>query len=275
MTTKVATVAARSCLRQRARPSLALFALGILLVARPAAGDELAPTGTLRATFLAQNPVQGRVEPAIGRIIGPAFDLTEALARQRNLPFQITPAAGVRAVIESVASGAADIGFLAFDPERAVDVDFSQPYSLAYNSYLVPENSPIRASADVDRPGVRIGVGAGDAADLFLKRTLKQAQVKGNHGGSLAEAKRMLTAGEIDAYAANRQRLLEAAADLPGTRLLADNFLAVQQAIAVAKGNPARLAILDRFIEEARSAGLIRSSLDRARLNGVGVAPAR
>jgi polar amino acid transport system substrate-binding protein len=239
-----------------------------------AAASDLAPTGTLRVTFLGTNPVQGRVDPTTGEVRGPAGDLARELARRYDLKLAITPLVGVPAVIESVKSGGADIGFAAFDPQRALEVDFSQSYSLAYNSYLVPAASPIRTLTDVDRPDVRIGVGTADAADLFLTRTIKQAELK--RGEATIEALvRVMGGGEIDAYAGNRQRLMEAQALLPNTRVLADNFLAVEQAIIVAKGNPARLALIDRFLDEARAAGFIRASLDRAGLTGVDVAPPR
>ena len=94
------------------------------------------------------------------------------------MPFTITGANGVQGVIDSVRNGAADIGFVAFDPVRAEQVDFSQNYALAQNTYLVPENSPIKSVADADRAGVRIGVGARDAGDYFLTRTLKTADAQ-------------------------------------------------------------------------------------------------
>ena len=40
---------------------------------------ELAPTGTLRAAFLASNPVQGRVDPKTGAVSGPAVDACDAI----------------------------------------------------------------------------------------------------------------------------------------------------------------------------------------------------
>jgi polar amino acid transport system substrate-binding protein len=181
----------------------------------------------------------------------------------------------VQAVIDSVKTGAADIGFVAFDPVRAIEVDFSQPYSLAHNTYLVLAGSPIRSVAGVDRPGIRIGVGARDAGDYFLTRTLKHAELRRNPTGALAEALRMLAAGEVDAYAANRQRLTALASQQPGVRVLPDNFYGVEQAIIVAKGSPARLDIVDRFIEEARATGFIRAAIERAGLVGVDVAPPR
>jgi polar amino acid transport system substrate-binding protein len=212
-----------------------------LLAAGAARADDLVPTGTLRATFIASNPVQAVTDTKTGTVTGPAADLGHELARRLNVPFAIKGVPGVQPVIDSVKNGEAEIGFVAFDPVRAAQVDFSQPYSLAQNTYLVREGSPIRAVADVDRPGVRIGVGLNDAGDYFLTRTLKNAELKRNPGGDLTVALRQLEAGEIDAYAANRQRLHTFIAAHPGLRLVPDNFYGVEQSIVVHKGNAALL----------------------------------
>src|ERR1051325_8037395 len=183
----------------------------------------LAPAGTLRATYIATNPVQAFVDPATKEVIGPAAAIARELGKRAGVPVTITGAKGVEGVIASVKNGEADIGFVAFDPVRAAQVDFSQPYSLAQNTYLVREASPIHSVTDVDRPGVRIGVGLNDAGDYFLTRTLKNAELKRNPGGDLTVALRQLEAGEIDAYAANRQRLHAFVASRPGLRMVPDN----------------------------------------------------
>jgi ABC-type amino acid transport substrate-binding protein len=122
----------------------------------PADADDLVPTGTLRATFIASNPVQAVTDAKTGAVSGPAADIGRELARRLNVPFTIKGVPGVQPVIDSVKNREADIGFVAFDPVRAAQVDFSPPYSLAQNTYLVREGSPIRSAGDVDRPGVRI-----------------------------------------------------------------------------------------------------------------------
>jgi len=255
--------------------TLAWALAAALLVATAADADDLVPAGTLRATFIAGNPVQAVTDAKSGEVSGPAADLGRELARRLSVPFAIKGVPGVQPVIDSVKNAAADIGFVAFDPVRAAQVDFSQPYSLAQNTYLVREGSPIRAVADVDRPGVRIGVGLNDAGDYFLTRTLKNAELRRNPGGDLAVALRQLEAGEIDAYAANRQRLSTFVAAHPGLRLVPDNFYGVEQSIVVAKGNAALLAHVDRLIEETRASGLIAAAIARAGLVGVDVAPPR
>ena len=127
--------------------------------------DALAPTGTLRATFLEGNPVQGKLDKASGVISGPVADLVSQLARRLGVGFRITPSADPRAIMDRINAHTADIGFLAIDPSRAKEVDFSHPYSLAYNSYIVLAGSNIQNAQDVDRPGVCL-----DSCDRGLHR---------------------------------------------------------------------------------------------------------
>jgi len=253
------------------------LALLLALAAPAAAADpaaDLAPTGTLRAAYIATNPVQAFVDPATKEVRGPAAAITAELARRAGVPFTVTGAKGVEGVLEAVKSGQADIGFLAYDAVRAAQVDFSQNYALAQNTYVVVEGSPIKSVADVDRPGVRIGVGARDAGDYFLTRTLKRATLVRNDGGIGEAIVKALLAGELDAYAGNRMRLDAAAKKAPGLRLVPDNFYGVEQAVIVPKGNAARLAIVERLIDEARASGLIADAIAKAGLVGVDVTPA-
>ena len=58
-------------------------------------------------------------------------------------------------------------------------------------------------------------------------------------------------------------------------RVLPDNFLMIGQAIVVEKGRRRRsLDEVNRFIAEVRASGFVKSSLERAKLAGVEVAPA-
>ena len=242
------------------------------ILTAPLSADELLPTGTLRVAYIATNPVQATSDPATGELRGPAPDLTRELARQLGVPFKLSGANRGPGVVESVKNGEADIGFVAYDPLRAQDVDYAEGYSLVQNTYLVLDDSSIRTASAVDREGIRIGVAARDSADLFLSRTLTKAEIK-RTDGNLETALEMLRTGQIHAYAANRQRLTEAASGVPAFRVLPDNFYGVEQAIAVAKGNTALLARVNRFLDEARASGLIADSIKRAGVVGIDVAP--
>jgi polar amino acid transport system substrate-binding protein len=246
----------------------------VLFIAVVGKAQVLAPTGTLRAVFLQTNPVQGRVDAKTGAVSGPAVDLTRELGRQLGVPVSIVGVPGASALIDAVKNHRADIGFLAFDPSRATDVDFSQVYSLSWSSYIVPANSSLHAVADADRPGIRIGATTGDSPELFLSRNLKNAELRRYVNPPAEEVLRMLAAGELNAWAANRQRLIEMAASAANLRVLPDNYFAVRQAIVVPKGDRAALDAANRFLNDARDSGLIGKAIDRAGLKGaVDVAP--
>jgi polar amino acid transport system substrate-binding protein len=247
------------------------------LISVPLSAADIAPTGTLRAAFLRTNPVQGRIDPRTGGVSGPVADLVQALARQLGVPYKILPAANGADVIARLKAHTADIGFLAYDAPRAAEVDFSEPYALMLNTYIVPADSSIRKSSDVDRAGVRVGVVGGQSQEVVLKQILKKAEVKVLAASPpVDELGKMLASGEMDAYGANRQRLIEAAARDPKLRVLPDNFSVAEQCIVVAKEDAARLDAINQFLEKARTSGLVKASLERAKLTaGVEVASGR
>jgi polar amino acid transport system substrate-binding protein len=256
--------------------ALSLLAAGLLAqVTR----DEpmraaLAPTGTLRAAFLATNPMQGTLDPRTREVAGPAADVARELGRRMGAPVSFQPLPGVPSVIEAVRSGSADIGFLAYDATRAEQVAFTQAYILGHNSYIVRAESPIRALADADGEGVRVASREGVAVDLFLSRNLQRAELvhlpRETEDG---EATRMLLAEEIDAYAANTERLAAVAADEPRIRVIDGSLMFAEQSIVVPQENAAGVAQLNAFIDEARSSGFLQSIVDRYGLAGVEVAP--
>ena len=238
--------------------------------------DALAPTGTLRAAFLATNPMQAKVNPQTKEVTGPVADISRELGLRMGVPVSFQPIAGVPSVIDAVNGGAVDIGFLAYDATRAEQVAFSQAYLHGHNSYIVRADSPMQSVADTDREGVRIAARVGVAVDLFLSRTLARAElVHVDRATTEEDATRMVLAGEIDAYAANTQRLAEAAAMEPRIRVLNGSLMSAEQSIAVLKGNDVAVAHLNRFIDDMRASGLLHEIVARSGLSGVEVAPKR
>jgi polar amino acid transport system substrate-binding protein len=140
---------------------------------------------------------------------------------------------------------------------------------------MVKENSQIKTVADVDRPGIKVGVTERDAADLFLTRTLKAAALHRNSTGTIETAVKWLADGTVDVYGTNRQRLTELVARNPAYRLLPDNFYGVEQSVVVAKGNKAMIDLVNDVLDEAKRAGLIARSIEQAGLTGVDVASPR
>ncbi|GGR68069.1 ABC-type amino acid transport substrate-binding protein [Nocardioides luteus] len=113
---------------------------------------ELAPTGTLRASINLGNPVlaQGTLDAPAGVTV----DIAREVARRLGVPVSLQCFDAARKSFEALRTGAADIAFLAVEPARAAEVEFTEPYVLIEGVYAVPADSPIRSADDVDRPGV-------------------------------------------------------------------------------------------------------------------------
>src|SRR5262245_42984149 len=92
--------------------SLLGLALALLPSVAHADANALAATGTLKAVYLANNPAQAVRDPASGEIRGASADLARELGTRLNVPVLITPSASPQTVIDAVAKGEANIGFV-------------------------------------------------------------------------------------------------------------------------------------------------------------------
>jgi polar amino acid transport system substrate-binding protein len=239
---------------------------------RLAGQPAIAPSGTLRAAFIAGNPAMAVKNPATGELGGPAVDLARELARQQGVAVELVGVQTPQNVIDAVRTGQADIGFVAYNPERAGAVEFSRPFMLVQQSFLVKQDSPIRSVNEIDRPNLKIGARKADSIALYLARTLKQAkliEITESNGGEGAQA---LAAGEVDAFGSNRQRLSDTLRATPGLRLLPDDLYGVEQTIIVAAGNAERLNAVNQFIDGVRRSGFLAKSIASSGVVGIAVA---
>jgi len=236
--------------------------------------QALAPTGTLRAVYLANNPAQAMKDPVSGEARGVAIDLARDLARRLGTKVTVTGVQSPQNVMDTVARGEADIGFVAYNPERAGPVEFSQTYMLVQQTFIVGNDSSIKSVSQIDRANQKIGATKGDSIALYLARNLKQAQLVEIGDSTSAEARQMLLDGKVDALGANRQRLTDALRGASGLRLLPDDLYGVEQNIVVAKGKPEVLKVVNQFIDDVRSSGFLRTAIEKSGVIGIAVAPA-
>src|SRR4051812_38603944 len=129
--------------------------------------SDLAPGGKLRAAINLGNSVLAQADAATGRPKGITPDLAHELGRRLDVPVELVVYDAAGKVFGVAKTGAWDIAFVAIEPVRAAEIEFSAPYVIIEGTYMVPKDSPLKAIADVDRPGVRIAVGLGSAYDLF------------------------------------------------------------------------------------------------------------
>ncbi len=229
--------------------------------------EDLAPTGALRASINLGNPVlaQGTVTAPTGVTV----EIARELASRLDVMLELLCFDAARKSFEALTSGAADIGFLAIEPEREAVVAFTAPYAVIEGVFAVSQGSNITTIADVDRDAVRVGVKNGSAYDLFLTRTLQRAKVV-----RVDEGVDVFRELGLEVAAGIRQPMAEFVRSNRGFRLLEGRFMEIRQALGTPKNRSSEsLRFLRSFIEELKANGFIADALRRANQTGVTVAP--
>src|ERR687895_1891010 len=198
-----------------------------------AARAELAPTGKLRVGINHSNFLLVNAGSPHGAPKGIAPDLALELGKRLGVPVEFVSFDGAGKTADAIRDGAVDVGFIASEAERANVIEFSTAYLELPATYLVPAGSPLRTLADVDKPGVRIAVSNRSAYDLYLARTLKNAQLVRAEG--IPASVKLFVDQKLEALAGLKPGLLADAANIPGARVLDGHFTAVQQSIGVPK----------------------------------------
>lgn len=239
--------------------------------APPGTAASLAPTGTLRAAINLGNAVLASRDTATGEPRGVSVALSRELARRLGVPLDLVVYDAAGRVVDNAKTGAWDVAFVAIDPKRGVDMDYTAPYVLIEGAYVVPQHSPIRTNSDVDRDGVRVVAAKGSAYDLYLSRTLTHATIL--HVPTSQEVVAGMIAQGAEAGAAVKQQLEASARVTSGVRLLDGHFMVIEQAMAVPKGRAAGARYLAAFVEEMKASGFVAAALRTNGVEGATVAP--
>jgi len=239
----------------------------------PDLAREFAPTGVLRIGVNYGNPVIAQRDPASGVPHGVGPDLGREIARRLGVPVAYVTYDTAGKVADAARDGAWDVAFLANDPARASQIDFSAPYVQIEGTYMVRRDSALQAIGDVDRPGRRIVVGNKTAYDLFLTRSLKHATLV--RAPTSIAAVELFLAQDFEAVAGVKNPLVAIAAKDPRVRVIPGNFMVIGQAAGVPQGRAASARWLGDFIEEAKASGFVARALEKSGVSDATVAPAR
>jgi len=235
---------------------------------------DLAPTGKLRAAINLGNSVLAQKDEATGQPKGITPDLARELGRRLGVPVELITYDAAGKVFDAVKTGAWDIAFVAIEPVRAAEIEFTAPYVIIEGTYMVHKDSPLKVIADVDRPGVRIAVGLKSAYDLYLTRTIKNATiVRASAGGGRAMIDVFIN-DKLEVAAGVKQPLLAYAKDHPDVRVMDGHFMEIQQAMGTPKGRTAGVAYLRAFVEDVKASGFVAEALKRSNQTAAVAPPA-
>ncbi len=228
--------------------------------------SDLSVPGTLRVGINLSNGLLVTGKAPDGTPEGVAPDMAAALAERLGVGVAYVTYPSPGPVADAVATDEWDIGLIAEDPKRAETIAFCASYVEIEATYLVPGDSPFQTVEDVDSAGTRIAISGRSAYDLYLTRALAHAELCRVTGFPAAQA--LFTEEKLDALAGLSPQLQEAAADLPGTRVIPGHYTTVRQAIGTKPQNTALKAAIEDFLADAKASGLVARLIDKHGVTG-------
>lgn len=215
----------------------------------------LVPTGALRAVINLGNPVlaQGNAK----RPTGITVLLAQEMAGWLGCALELVCVDAARDAYTVMTERAADVCFLANEPSRREHVSFTPPYVVLEGVYATSPLAPFDDATKVDAEGVRIAVRRGSAYDLFLTRTIKNAQIV-RAEGETDEYERQ----GLDVVAGVRQPLTAYAAS-SGNRILEPAFMSIKQSLGLPRGTASKLLdLVADWLEHVKSTPQVRKELE-------------
>jgi len=257
-----------------------ILLLAILLIAtaipqaafgQAAINSEIAPAGKLRVAMNSATAVLLKRTPD-GKITGGVgLELGKFMAGKLGAVFELVAYHDSNTYTQTFGKGEWDIGFGARTPLVAEKADFLLDVLL--NDYLfvaAPGGREFANAAQVDRPGVKIGVGLNSSSDQFLSKTLKSAELVRLTGGRSIEA---LKSGQVDVWAASASNIEQVADRLPGAKIVPGAFTSERTMVILPKGRSAAAqAKVVEIVNEAKKIGVVRKALEQTGARGVRLA---
>lgn len=224
--------------------------------------DRVKASGTLKVCIWPQYFSITYRNPRKDELSGIDIDLSAELARDLGVKVNYVDSS-FATLISDVRGDRCDIAMFAVAvlPQRVEHLSFTKPY-LASDIYAVTTKSSaaVKSWADIDKPGVLVGVQAGTFMEPIMAAELKQAKLVSVKAPDTRE--RELEAGRIDVFMT----------DFPYSRKLVDTADWVRviappkplhvtpYAYAAKPGDDAWLAALDEFVARIKRDGRLRTA---------------
>ena len=209
--------------------------------------------------------------PRTQELVGIDIELSAELGRDLKARVDYVESS-FATLVDDVTQGRCDVAMFAIGilPQRAERLAFSQPY-LRSDIYGVTtkSNAVVKQWADIDRPGVMVGVQAGTFMEPVMAQNLKKATLVTVKPPATRE--RELVAGRLDVFMT----------DFPYSRRLLDNadwarlvespqpFFVLPYGYAVKPGDAEWLATIDAFVARIKRDGRLRAAAGRHGLEAI------
>ncbi len=226
---------------------------------------KLAPNDILRAginlgNFLLVSDITEKGEP-----VGVSPDLAKEIASKLQVECQLIPFDRPGELADAVNENIWDIGNIAYEPERAESISFSDPYVLIDANFLVKSTSNFRTNIDVDQPQISIAVAGRSAYDLWLTENFKCSKII--RTASIDESHDLFKNGGADVLAGLKPKLFDELNFNDDYLIIEKPFTQIKQSVGVKKEYSEVLGFLNKFIFNYIKQGFLSSSLKKYKVD--------
>ncbi|MDB2182970.1 ABC transporter substrate-binding protein [Citrobacter farmeri] len=238
-----------------------ILALGVMLatsfISTQVQADQLADikaAGVVKVATFDANPPFGSVDPKTHQIVGYDVDFAQALAKSLGVKLELV-ATNPANRIPLLQSGKADliVADITITPERAQVIDFSVPYFVTGQQFLVPVSSPDKLD---EYSRARIGAVKGTTGEQALHQRFPQSRVLAYDDIPLAFT--ALRNGNVQAITQDSTilaGLLGGAPDKAQFKILPDLLSKEEIGVGVKKGETALLKAVNDELLRLESSG--------------------
>jgi len=219
----------------------------------------LAPTGTLRAGINMSNFLLVSATDADGKPDGLSPQLARAMGKALGVEVELVLFDSPGVLADAVDDNLWDVANIAFEPERAARISFSQPYILIDANFQVRAGSALRENQQMNSADVTIILYDRSAYDLWLKENFTKAQYL--RVASIQESHDRFYAGEADVLASLKPKLI--ADNAEGYQIIETPFTAINQSVGISKHREQALPFVNSFLDDMLASGEIKALLDK------------
>ena len=255
-------------------PWLSSTLLASLMACSASAGevlDRIHRSGELRVCVWPDYYGISYRNPKTRQFTGLDIDLSAELARDLKAKVEYVDSS-FPTLIDDLNQDRCDVAMFAIGmlPQRMEKLAFTQPYMRSdIYGITTKTNTVIKQWADIDKPGVLVGVQAGTFMEPIMAQRLKQATLVRIQLPATRE--RELTAGRIDVFMT----------DYPYSRRLMDNadwarliespepFSVLPYGYAVKRGDTAWLATVEAFVARIKADGRLQRAASQNGLSAI------
>jgi len=216
--------------------------------------DDIKKAGVIRAAVFDSNPPFGSVDPQSHKIVGYDIDFAEALAKKLGVKLELVTTNPANR-IPLLQSGKVDVivADITITPDRAKVIDFSYPYFVTGQQFLVGASAGNKLDAFAE---ARIGAVKGTTGEQELHVRFPKAQVVAYDDVPLALT--ALRNGSVKAITQDSSilvGLLANAADKKNFKILPEFLSTENIGVGTPKGEKALLNVVNASLLELEKSG--------------------